>query len=99
MVLDFEKAFSNVFTNMFPTTTIVHDYFHFVQANIKKVGVLGLKAKTKRVEGDLCLHWYLLTKATFDTRLHELLDKWCCNILQYASYVESTWLEHFPPEQ
>lgn len=99
VILDFEEALGQAFTKVFPTATITRDYFHFAQANVKRMGHFGLKPETKGVVSDLRLLWYSPDKATFDLRLNDSLEKWRSNIPQYASYFESTWLDRFPPEQ
>jgi hypothetical protein len=72
VVLDFEEALSQVFVDVFLTATVTRDFFHFVQANVKRVGQLGLKAEAKAVVSDLNLLWYANDKHVFDSRLHEL---------------------------
>jgi hypothetical protein len=41
--LDFEEALADGFTKVFPNTSVMRDFFHFMQANVKKVLQLGMK--------------------------------------------------------
>jgi hypothetical protein len=42
LLLNFEQTLSDGFQDIFPDVIIVRDRFHFVQANVKHLGKLGL---------------------------------------------------------
>jgi len=51
--LDFQKALSDSFTNVFPSATVARDLFHFIQANVKKMGKLGYGSSVSDLVKDL----------------------------------------------
>jgi hypothetical protein len=66
VLLDFEEALSEVFVKVFPNASVHRDMFHFVQANVKQAGQLGLKSIIKEIVVDVNVLWYAPTKKDFD---------------------------------
>jgi hypothetical protein len=93
--MDFEKALSDSFTNVFPLATIARDRFHFIQANVRKMSKLGYGPSVSDLVKDLNVLWEKPSKEDFDTYLLEFLDKWN-TISSYCGYFRSTWLELHP---
>jgi hypothetical protein len=52
-LLDFKKVLAEALHKMIPDTLILHDFFHFIQANIKKTGQLGMKSDVSDIIADL----------------------------------------------
>jgi transposase-like protein len=97
--LDFEEALADGFTKVFPNASVRRDLFHFVQANVKKVGQLGMKSDSHEIVVALNLLWHKATKAEFDAYLNEFLDEWDRRAPQYTSYFRSTWLNRYTPAE
>jgi hypothetical protein len=95
--LDFEKALSDAFTNVFLLATVTRDLFHFIQANVKKMGKLEYGSRVTQLVEDLNVLWEKPGKGEFDAYLLEFLDKWNA-IPSYCGYFRSTWLELHPPK-
>lgn len=47
VLLDFEEALSQGFVKVFPEASVLADFFHMVQANVKKIGQLGFKSVSR----------------------------------------------------
>lgn len=97
--LDFEEALANGFSVVFPSAAILRDFFHFIQANVKKLLQLGLKSNIKSVVADLNTLWYKPTKREFDANLDSFLDKWDKETMGYTPYFRSTWVTRFTPRE
>jgi hypothetical protein len=96
-LVDFEKALNDAIHITFPDVVILNDFFHFIQANVKRVTQLGLKSVVKDIVVDLNTLWYKSTKREFDVYCNQFLDKWDKEAAQYSSYFRSTWLERYSP--
>jgi hypothetical protein len=72
-LLDFEKALAEGFRKAVPDALVLHDFFHFIQANVKKVGQLGMKSDVSDIVADLNTLWYKPTKEEFDVCLTEFI--------------------------
>jgi hypothetical protein len=90
--LDFEQALADGFVKVFPGATPMKDFFHFIQANVRKVkGELKLEKDERMVIRDaLRILWHKPTKAEFDTCLQVLLNGWDRRIPQYSAYFRLT---------
>ncbi len=97
--LDFEEALSKGFTNVFPTAAVYRDFFHFVQANVKQIAVLGFKSKAKELVPDLNKLWYAPTKSEFNIEVQQFLDKWDETVPTYTAYFRINWLNRYPTEE
>lgn len=84
--LDFEKPLSQALSATFPSATILKDFFHFIQANVKKAKGLNMKPLMRNLVKDLNTLWYQPTKANFDTYLNEFLGKWERLTMYYTTY-------------
>jgi transposase-like protein len=96
--LDFEEALSAGFLKVFPEATLMKDFFHFIQANVRKAGQLGLKSVAKEISDGLNVLWAKPTKEEFDSHLDEFLGKWDKRAPQYSGYFRSTWIQNHPPK-
>jgi transposase-like protein len=94
--LDFEKALSDAFTNVFPSAIVARDLFHFIQANVKKAGKLGYGSSVGDLVKDLNALWGKPSKGEFDAYLLEFINKWNSRMPSYCGYFRSTWLELHP---
>jgi hypothetical protein len=83
---------------VFPNASVQRDMFHFVQANVKQAGQLGLKANVKEIVVDVNVLWYAPTKQDFDREVVQFLDKWDKREPSYSTYFRTNWLNRFPPE-
>lgn len=92
--LDFEEVLSDGFQKIFPSATIRRDFFHLVQANVKKIGQLGLKSMASEVVADINTLWGKLLKESFDVYLETFLHKWDRIAPQYSKYFQNTWFQH-----
>ena len=99
MYLNFEEPLVDGFTKVFPIASVRRDFFHFVQANVKKIGQLGMKPDSRKIVVALNVLWHKTTKVEFDNYLNEFLDKWDKQAPQYTSYFHSTWLNHYTPAE
>lgn len=98
--LDFEEALANGFSAVFPSAAILRDFFHFIQANVKKLNQLRLpRTEISAVVADLNALWYKPTKREFDANLVAFLDKWDEATQGYTPYFRSTWLTRFTPRE
>jgi hypothetical protein len=97
--LDFEESLSQGFSGVFPSTTVMKDFFHFVQANVKKAQKLNMKPLLRDLARDLNTLWYQPTKLDFDAYLNQFLDKWDKQSMYYTSYFRSNWLNRFSPRE
>jgi hypothetical protein len=52
-LLDFEEALAEALHKTIPDALILHDFFHFIQANVKRVGQLGMKSDASDIIADL----------------------------------------------
>jgi hypothetical protein len=73
----------------------MRDFFHFIQANVRKAGQLGLKSCAHNIVVGLNVLWYKTTKKEFDVNLNDFLDEWDRRASQYSAYFRSTWLERY----
>jgi hypothetical protein len=96
-LLDFEEALADGFCKTFPDVTILNDFFHFIQANVKRASQLGLKSVVKDIVTDLNTLWYKPTKQEFDVYLNAFLNKWDKEAPHYSTYFRSTWLDRYSP--
>jgi hypothetical protein len=97
--LDFEVALAAGFSNIFPYVSIMQDFFHFMQANVKKLGQLGMTGDVNDVVEDLRALWYKPTKIEFNTNLEEFLSKWDRLSQGYTPYFRTTWVKRFSPQE
>jgi hypothetical protein len=98
VLLDFEEALSEGFIKVFLNAAIQRDMFHFVQANVKQAGQLGLKTNVKEIVVDVNILWYASTKQEFDREVAQFLDKCDKREPSYSTYFRTNWLNRFPPE-
>jgi hypothetical protein len=77
-------------SNFFPDAAIMTDFFHLIQANVRKAGQLGLKSYAHDIVVGLNVLWDKATKNEFDTNLNEFLDEWDRRAPQYSAYFRST---------
>jgi hypothetical protein len=97
--LDFKNALAEGFLRVFPKATICGDFFHLMQANVKKICQLHLQViKTCLVNGVREL-FYAPTKREFDITLENFLKDMDECAPAYAAYFCHTWLDHHPPEK
>jgi hypothetical protein len=75
-LLYFEKALGEAFHKAVPDFLILYDLFHFIQANVKKIGQLGMKLDASDVVADFNALWYKPTKKQFDMHLEEFICHW-----------------------
>jgi hypothetical protein len=97
--VDFERALANGLTHVFPTATVLKDFFHFIQANVKRIGQDGLKSQAHNLVVDLNELWEQPTEAEFHGYLKVFLDKWQNIQPNYAKYFSSTWIKQFNPSE
>jgi hypothetical protein len=76
VLLDFEQALSQGFTRVFPKAAVYRDFFHFVQANVRRMAELGFKPRVKELVSDLNKLWYATTKQHFNEEVELFLAKW-----------------------
>jgi hypothetical protein len=98
-LLDFEEALAEGFHKAVPDVLVLHDFFHFIQANVKKAGQLGMKLNVSNIVTDLNTLWYKPTKEEFDVCLAEFIRQWDIRAPQYTAYFRSTWLDLHPPRK
>jgi transposase-like protein len=104
-VLDFEQALGQGFEAVFRRAKIYRDYFHFVQAQTRKMAKLKYKQHKAEVVTDVRALWYASSEQQFYERVNKFLDKWSKIVPDYATYFEKNWakrdvrdpLPHFPP--
>lgn len=99
VLLDFEEALSQGFVNVFPGAAVYRDFFHFVQANVKQIAVLGFKSEAKKLVPDLNKLWYAPTKPDFNSEVQVFLDKWDEIVPTYTSYFRTYWLNRYKSEE
>jgi hypothetical protein len=100
LLLDFKQALSDGFQDVFPNIIITRDRFHFIQANVKHLGKLGLQNLVTEVSQDLGVLWKKPSKEEFDTHLTTFLDKWDRRASQYSEgYFRPNWLSRYPPHE
>jgi hypothetical protein len=99
--VDFEEALKQGCMGVFPGTPVFHDFFHFVQANVKKLGQLGMSRYGSKIAAELNTLWYKPNKEDFDKYLCEFLGKWDrAEVIArtYTNYFRATWISRFSPE-
>jgi hypothetical protein len=99
VMADFEEALTKGFINVFPWAVVYNDYFHFMQANVRQLGQMGLQSKVQSVKVGLHSLWYAPGKKEFNSVLVPFLAEWDKHISTYTSYFQRNWLEHYPPER
>jgi hypothetical protein len=100
LLLDFEQPLSDDFQNVFPDVIIARDHFHFIQANIKHLGKLGLQNLVTEVSQDLDVLWEKSSKEEFDGHLITFLNKWDKRASQYSEgYFRPNWLSQYPSHE
>jgi hypothetical protein len=52
-LLDFKETLAEGFYKAVPDTLALQDLFHFIQANVKKTGQLGMKSDVSNIVTDL----------------------------------------------
>jgi hypothetical protein len=87
--LDFEVALALSFLNVFFYVSIMQDFFHFMQANVK-LRQLGMVGDVKEIVADLNILWFKPTKIEFYTNLEEFLHKWDRLSQGYTLYFRAT---------
>jgi hypothetical protein len=97
--LDFEDALSEGFVRVFPTAIICGDFFHLMQANVKKVRQLHLQAMEKDVVNGVRELFYAASKSEFDGAVANFMSAMDARAPTYASYFRRTWLTHYEPER
>lgn len=98
-LLDFEEALAKTLCKTIPDVLIFHDFFHFIQANVKKAGQLGMKLDVSNIIFDLNVLWYKSTKKEFDVCLTEFICWWDIKAPQYTVYFCLTWLDLHSPKK
>jgi hypothetical protein len=86
MLCDFEEALSQGFTNVFPWAVVYNDFFHFMQANVRRLGQMGLQSEVEDARVGLQSLWYAPTKQEFDAALVVFLEEWDGRAPTYTSY-------------
>lgn len=99
VLLDFEEALGQAFEHVFPCASVLGDFFHFVQANIRRVGELGHKHLAHDVGEALNKVWYAKTKADFDNEVVQFLEEWEDKVPGYTTYFRNNWLNRYHPEK
>ena len=105
-MLDFEKAAWSSLSEMFPNVERRGCSFHFKQALMKHIRMLGLLREYSEdgPSGEILkemLHLHLLPKETIRGRFAALSAKCTTDKLrEFAKYVEATWINtnFWPPE-
>ena len=97
VVIDFEEATASAFNVVFPDCTIMRDYFHLKQANMKKFHKIGLSHLRKEIRHDISVIWNADTKEEFDARLDMFLDKWNERVPAYTDYFRRVWMGQHQP--
>jgi hypothetical protein len=99
VALDFEDALAEGFVRVFPRAIICGDFFHLMQANVKKIHQLRLQTLETDVINGVCELFYAVTKVDFDGTLDKFLKKMEERAPAYTSYFRRTWLDHYNPEK
>jgi hypothetical protein len=99
VLLDFEEALSQGFTRVFPKAAVYRDFFHYVQANVKRIAELGFKGKASELVADLNKVWYSPTKQQFNETIEWFLHKWDEMVPTYTAYFRNNWLNRYRPEE
>jgi hypothetical protein len=97
--LDFEDTLSEGFVRVFPTAIVCGDFFHLMQANVKKVRQLHLQAMEKDVVNGVRELFYAASKSEFDVAVANFMSAMDARAPTYASYFWRTWLTHYEPER
>lgn len=77
---------ASAWREVFPKCSIMRDYFHLEQANLKKLHKIGLSDFRTEIAIDISNMWNADTKEEFDARLQEFLDKWDPRAPEYTDY-------------
>lgn len=99
VTLDFEEALADGFVRVFPTAIICADFFHLMQANVKKIRQLHLQVMEKDVVNGVRSLFYLQSKSEFDLVLTAFLKDMDEKAPTYATYFRHTWLDRFASEK
>jgi hypothetical protein len=99
VVLDFENALAESFVRVFPKTIICGDFFHLMQANVKRIRHLHLQSLETDVVNGVCELFYAASKDDFDLSVANFLKDMNECAPNYASYFRHTWLNHYAPEK
>lgn len=95
--MDFEEAMASAWWEVFPNCSIIRDFFHLKQANVKKAHKIGLSDFREKIAYDLGIIWYADTKVDFDACLQVFLDKWDEKAPEYTDYFRRVWLGQHSP--
>jgi hypothetical protein len=93
VLLDFEKALVQGFENVFPEAAVLNDFFHCMQANVRKIGQLGFKNRASAVVAGVNHLWHARTKVEFDKAVVSFLTKWDDVVSAYTTYFHRNWLK------
>lgn len=99
LLADFEEALAQGFEHVFPEASVFNDFFHFVQANVKKIRQVGYKKYEKDVVIGVNRLWYTKTKTDFEEEVVNFLAEWNGVVSTYATYFRKNWLKQFKPER
>jgi hypothetical protein len=66
VLLNFKEVLLQGFTRVFPEAAVYHNFFHFVQANVKHITELGFKSRTKELVVNINTLWYTSMKQQFN---------------------------------
>jgi hypothetical protein len=65
VLMDFEEVLEG-FEHVFPEDSVLGDFFHFVQTNIRRIGELGFKSLAEDMVIEVNKVWSVKPKAAFD---------------------------------
>jgi hypothetical protein len=99
VALDFEDALSEGFVRVFPKAIVCGDFFHLMQANVKKTRQLRLQSLEAEITNGVRELFYAPNKNEFDITLANFLKGMDERAPTYASYFRRTWLNHYHPEK
>jgi hypothetical protein len=99
VALDFEDALAEGFVRVFPNVIICGDFFHLMQANVKKIRQLRLQTMEVDVINGVWELFYAVSKSEFDVGVANFLADMDARAPTYASYFRRTWLTHYDPER
>jgi hypothetical protein len=98
-LIDFEEALTQGFEHIFPEASVLGDFFHFVQTNVKKIGELGFKNLASEVVVGMNKVWGATPKAAFDREVLQFLTEWDDRMPAYTSYFRKNWLDRYHSEK
>jgi hypothetical protein len=99
VALDFEEALAEGFVRVFPNAVVCNDFFHLMQANVKKCRQLHLQSIQPDIVNGVRELFYAASKDEFDLALIRYLKDMDNRAPAYAAYFRRTWLDRYPRER